>query len=112
MHGNSRNTDPATQMAPRQEPEPRPYYVRHEFGGSSELSTTLVHALSDVTGADVTEAEAGLADHVDPDALNRLFGSGDDRYGNGHLSFDVWDHRVTVYDDGQISIAPPARVPA
>lgn len=110
MHGDSQNT--ATPNQPEsQPPKPQPYYVTHEFGGSSELSTTLVHALADVADVDVTQAEFRLTDYVDPDALNRLFeptGDGTAQV-NGHVSFTVWGNQVTVYHDGQIVIAPPAQ---
>jgi hypothetical protein len=113
MHGNSQNTTPApaTQTKPRQ---PQPYFVQHEFGGTSELTTTLVHAISDVTGADVTQAEESLVDYVDPSALDSLFQPRSDGTPrpNGHVSFTLWDHQVTVYHNGQISITPPNHVPS
>lgn len=113
MHGNSQNTTtvPRPQSQPR---EPQPYFVQHEFGGASQLTTTLVHAISDVTGADVTQAEAGLANYVDPDALNRLFKPDSDGMPrpNGHVSFTIWDHQVTVYHNGQIAITPPSQIPS
>ena len=108
MHGNSQNT---TTAVPQNQPRPpQPYFVQHEFGGTSDLTTTLVHAISDVTGADVTQAEASLVNFVDPEALDRLFEPSPDGTPrpNGHLSFTMWDHQVTVYHNGQIAITPPA----
>lgn len=108
MHGDSQNT--ATAGQPETQPsEQQPYYVTHEFDGSTELTTTLVHALADVAGVDVTQAEFRLTDYVDPDALNRLFeppGEGTAQV-NGHVGFTVWGNQVTIYHDGQIVIAPP-----
>lgn len=109
MQGNRQHT---TAAAPRaQQRPPQPYFVQHEFGGSSDLTTTLVHALSDVTGADVTQAEESLVDHVHPEALDRLFRPAPDGTPrpNGHVSFTVWDHQVTVYHNGQIAITPPVQ---
>lgn len=108
MHGDSRNTATANHSE-TQPPRPQPYHVTHEFGGSSELSTTLVHALADVAGVDVTQAEFRLADYVDPDALDRLFEPAGDGTAqvDGYLCFTVWDNQVTIYHDGQIVIAPP-----
>jgi hypothetical protein len=109
MHGNGQNT--TTPAVPQNRPRPpQPYFVTHEFGGTSDLTTTLVHAISDVTGADVTQAEASLVDFVDPEALDRLFEPAPDGTPrpNGHLSFTMWDHQVTVYHNGQIAITPPA----
>lgn len=108
MHGNSQNTAPA--VHPQNQPQtPQPFCIHHDFEGAAELSTTLAHALADVTGADVTEAEFSLADHVDPDALDRLFTPAGNRRREsvGHFAFTVWGHGVTVYADGQIVISPP-----
>jgi len=89
------------------------YYVKHDFEGSAELTTTLAHAISDVTGVDVTDTGFTLNDHVDPEALDRLFKPQDDGTPrvDGHLSFTIWHHRVTVYSDGQIAIVPPRQPP-
>ena len=109
MHGNSQNTAAAV---PQNQPRPpQPYFVQHEFGGSSDLTTTLVHAIADVTGADVTQVEDGLASCVDPRAVDLLFRPAPDGTPrpNGHLSFTLWDHQVTVYHNGQIAITPPAQ---
>lgn len=110
MQGNRQNATaavPQTQQRP-----PQPYFVQHEFGGPCELTTTLVHALADVADVDVRQAEEGLAEHVDPRGLDWLFQPAPDGTPrpNGHVSFTVWDHQVTVYHNGQIAITPP--VPA
>ena len=85
------------------------YYITHDFEGSAELTTTLAHAISDVTGIDVTDTGFTLNDHVDPEALDSLFKPRDDgtRRINGQLSFTIWGYQVTVYSDGQIAIVPP-----
>ena len=114
MHGNGRNVASTAQPQAQSQPqEPQPYFYQHQFGGSVELTTTLVHALSDVVGVDVTEAEFRIGDHVDPDALNRLFEPAPDelKQSNGYVSFNVWGYQVTIYYNGQIVIAPPAPHP-
>lgn len=92
-----------------QQPTPQPYYVHHDFDGSAELTTTLVHAISDITGTDVTDTGFTLNDYVDPDALDRLFAPKADGTprANGHVSFSIWGHHVTVYSSGEIAIVPP-----
>jgi len=87
----------------------RTYRVKHDFDGSAELTTTLAHAISDVTGLDVTDTAFTLNDYVDLEALDRLFKPSDDgrQRIDGHLSFDVWGYEVTVHSDGQIEIVPP-----
>jgi len=89
------------------------YYVKHDFDGPAELTTTLAHALSNVSGVDVTDTGFTLYDYIDPDALDRLFKPRDDAVQgvNGMLTFNVWGHQVTVYSDGQIAIVPPQQPP-
>lgn len=89
------------------------YFVTHDFDGPAKLTTTLAHALSDVSGIDVTDTGFTLTDHVDPDALDRLFTPKDDGTPrmSGHLTFTVWGYQVTVYSDGQIAIVPPQQAP-
>jgi hypothetical protein len=89
------------------------YFVKHDFGGSAKLTTTLAHALSDVSGIDVTDTGFTLNDHVDPDALDALFkpkADGEPRT-DSQLTFAVGSYQVTVYSDGQIAIVPPQQSP-
>lgn len=113
MHRNRSNADrPTVSQQPQPQPQPagaQPYCVQHDFDGPAELTTTLAHAISNVTGADVTDAGFTLNDYVDPDALDRLFrpkADGTPR-GSGRVSFDVWGNEVTVHSSGQIVITPP-----
>lgn len=94
-----------------QPPNSNTYYVTHDFSGSAKLTTTLVHALADVAGVDVTDTEFCLHDHVDPDALDRLFEPKSDGTGriNGTLSLTIWGYQVTIYGDGQIAITEPVQ---
>lgn len=111
MNRNQANV--ARSPARQRESGPQRYYVYHEFGGPAELTTTLVHALSDVTGADVTDTELSLADHVEPSALDSLFSPGPDgalRI-DSQLRFVMWGYRVTVQTDGRITIVPPHASP-
>ena len=110
-----RNGQHVENNAPRQYQARRTqnYFVQHDFSGSAELTTTLAHAISDVTGIDVTDTGFTLNDHVDPEALDNLFSpkaDGTPRT-NGHLSFTIWGYQVTVYSNGQIAIVPPRQVP-
>ena len=102
-------------QSPQQHPvrDSGTYYVKHDFDGPAELTTTLAHALSDVSGVDVTDTGFTLYDYIDPDALDQLFKPGEDsaRRVNGMLTFTVWGHQVTVHSDGQIAIVPPRQPP-
>lgn len=84
------------------------HHAYHDAEGTAKLSTTVVHALADVTGMDVTEVEASLSESIDPEGLDRLFSNDDDRRRpGGHVAFSVRGYPVTVYSDGQIVITPP-----
>lgn len=105
-NGQTVSRPPQQQQPPQQTQR---YYVTHDFEGAAELTTTLVHALADVTGLDMTEAEATVEECVDRDALDRLFAPLSDGTprANSQLGFTAWGHQVTVYSNGQIAIAPP-----
>lgn len=77
------------------------------MNGPAKVSTTLVHALADVMGQDVTDTDFCLYDSIDPDALNRLFAN---RPG-GHVAFGVNGYAVTVYGDGRVVITEPPSTP-
>jgi len=89
---------------------PREYHVYHDPQGTAKLSTTVVHALADVMGEDVTDTSFVLNDSVDPDALDHLFATVDaDQDPNpGHVAFAIRGYQVTVYGSGEIVITPPA----
>jgi len=86
-------------------------YAYHDHESAAELTTTLVHALADVMGRDVTEIEWRLADSIDPGALDRVFSAPGDGNAGGdrHVAFTVEGYRVTVYGNGEIVITPPER---
>ena len=86
----------------------RRYVVYHEFGDTTELSTTLVHAISDVTGIDVTDTEHTIYEYFDPEALDNLFRPKYDGTlrASGQYEFTIWGCRVTVHSSGEIEIQP------
>jgi hypothetical protein len=88
--------------------------VQHDFGGSAELTTTLAHAISDVTGIDVTDTGFTLNDYVDPDAMDKLFkpkSDGTPRT-NGSLNLTILGCQVVIHSTGQIVISPPQQTTA
>lgn len=111
MNRNATNTRPRTQG--QTGPETSAYYAQHDFDGPAKLSTTLIHALSEVANIDPTDTESTLFQHVDPDALDTLFSpvGPEAPRTNGHVSFVIWGYNVTVYSNGHIVISPP-RQPA
>jgi hypothetical protein len=64
---------PHADVVPRQVgPE---HYAYHGPEGATKLSTTVVHALADVMGEDITDTGFKLYDSIDPDGLDRIFSS-------------------------------------
>jgi hypothetical protein len=108
MHDNVRRA-PRTEGEYRKASRPKDYRTDHDRDGSAKLTTTLVHALADVMGRDVTEAGSLLYESVDPEAVNSIFSTTDDgtERDPGHIAFAVDGYRVTVYSDGDIVITPP-----
>jgi len=104
------NNGPHPDRAPERASDQPTYVTTHDPDGPGKVSTKVIHALADAMGADVSETGFTLYDNVDPDALDRIFGStgGADRPG-GHVAFTVEGYRVTVYEDGRIAITPPTR---
>lgn len=106
MHG--KDTARQTTGAHRPQRAHGTHTVYHDFDGSAKLTTTVVHALADATGMDITDADFTLNDYVDPDALNLLFSSRSDGTprANGHVSFTVMGFQTTINANGQITIVP------
>lgn len=99
---------PATQSTTQSQIQ-QSYTVQHDFAGSASVTATLAHALSDISGIDVTDAERALEEYVDPDALDRLFSPVSDGSprANGQLMFNIQGYQTTIYGSGLISIVPP-----
>lgn len=106
MNG-TRTSRPTSESQPG---APTDYYAYHDSESTAKLSTTVIHALADVMGTDVTDTGFQLHDSIDPNALDRIFS---DRTGGSsstpsHLAFTVENYQVTVYSSGQIVITPHA----
>ena len=110
MTWNATNVRRSTQ-AQQTPPQTEPYWVTHDFDGPATLSTTLIHAISEATNVDVSNAEETLCHQVDPQAIDHLFRpvENESPRAHGHLSISVWGHDVTVYGDGRIIISPRPR---
>jgi len=98
---------------PAPQSRPQEYHAYHDPSGTAKLSTTVIHALADAMGEDVTDAGFVLHDSVDPDALDRLFSNVDPETERapGHVAFTIDGYQVTVYSTGEIVITPPAPRP-
>lgn len=103
----------STTNRPQSAQPPRQHTAYHESDGPARLSTTLIHVLADVAGADVSQVHEAIASCVDVDALDRIFASnrGERPSQRGQLSFPVWQFYVTVYGDGRIVVEEPIGPP-
>ena len=110
MTWNATNVRRSTQ-AQQALPQTEPYWVTHDFDGPATLSTTLVHAVSEATNTDVSNAEETLSHQVDLQAIDYLFRpvKNESPRAHGHLSISVWGHDVTIYGDGRILISSRSR---
>lgn len=99
----------STQTHPAARSTTGDYHVYHDASGPANMSTTVIHALADVMGRDVTDAGLVLYDYVDPDAIDRLFRDTDQGAPGpaGHIAFAVDGYQITVYSTGHIVITPP-----
>lgn len=99
----------STVQASTQSRAQQSYTVQHDFSGSASVAATLTHALSDISGIDVTDAECTLEEYVDLEALDRLFTPVSDgsARASGQLMFNIQGYQTTIYGNGLISIIPP-----
>jgi len=107
MYPNGQRMAHAAPTRGQQRPS-RPFVMQHEIGGQAKLTTTLVHAVSDATGADVSAVETALHERVDPDALDLLFApaAGGNQRSNATLTMTIGGHQVTVSNTGRITVSP------
>lgn len=82
------------------------YY--HKMGSSTDLSTSIVLAFSDVLGEDVEQLHPPLQDTINPDALNTIFNTPDTStmVSAASVKMHLWGHDITIHNDGWIVISP------
>jgi hypothetical protein len=76
--------------------------VNHDWESDQPLSTTVVEAITEVTGKRPEEIPP-LSDHIDPEALNDLFAP---RANNTveRVTFEFAGHPVTVQATGVVTV--------
>ena len=80
----------------------------HDWDEDVSLSCSIVEAIAEVRGRNVTEIEP-LHSVIDPDALDKLFVNGDEGSSpdpDGVLEFSFEEYRVRVRASGEITILP------
>lgn len=81
------------------------HYVEHDQDSAATLEETLVHAVSDVSGADTRQVQHAVSRQVNVEALNWLFRETDRASSTALLAFEVFGRRVSVNADGGIYVA-------
>lgn len=81
--------------------------VSRRSTNTGRVSTAVLEALEEVTGTDRLDLPP-LYETIDSDALDRLVASLDGTDGDGPatIEFSYAGHRVTVTDDGDVSVTP------
>lgn len=84
------------------------YRVWHD-PWDDDVCVTLTRALAAINDADEAAVSTALAEHVDPDGLNRIFRPHD---GGGlgtqrdHVAIEIEGYDITIHPDGLIEIDP------
>lgn len=98
----------STDQPPAPDPcEVRPdVVVEHDFDDpAAELTVTVVDAVSEAAGVSPTEVVPCVNDHVDPDALDRLFRPRPDGTPRqGRLTIELMGCRVDIVSDGTVLV--------
>jgi len=70
-----------------------------------DVATTIVFAIADVEGVDPLELDVTLRDHVDPEALDRLFPADDvSTLDEAHVQLAIAGHDVRVSPTGVVYV--------
>ena len=78
-------------------------------GGSErieQVSERVILAVADAKGVDPCDLDTPLYDVVDPDALNKIFGSADRPRTAGRIIFTMAGCEVVVHGDGDVDATP------
>lgn len=82
------------------------YHCRYDPEAPGQLSQTVTEAVLALAGLEPDDGPP-LSETVDPDALNRLFGTTGPEGTRDHLTFTHQGCTVTVYRDGRVVAYPP-----
>lgn len=83
---------------------PAVYRTTVDPHNGTELSTGVLMALDSVPGYDIENSDTVVFDHVDLDALDELFTTGDGTQRQGRVTFPVGRYEVTVTAAGEITV--------
>lgn len=80
------------------------YRARHDHDRDGPVSEAIVRALAAVESVEPDELDVRLYDEMDPEALDRLYGTAAERSDQLHLSFDVAGYEVVLTGDGDLLV--------
>ncbi|MFB6079717.1 MAG: HalOD1 output domain-containing protein [Haloferacaceae archaeon] len=79
--------------------------LQREKAEYETIDAVIVRTLADATGQDPTDVDFRLYDHLNPDALERLYEDANARDGAGwRFEFAAEGFEVTVQSDGRVSV--------
>lgn len=80
------------------------YRTRHDRDCDGPVSEAIVRGLAAVESVEPDELDVRLYDEVDPEALDRLYGTAAERSDRLRLSFDVGGYEVVLTGDGDLLV--------
>lgn len=80
------------------------YRARHDRDRDGPVSEAIVRALAAVESVEPDELDVRLYDEMDPEALDRLYGTAAERSDQLRLSFDVAGYEVVLTGDGDLLV--------
>jgi hypothetical protein len=101
--GSGSDSGVATRETSGVDPSPVVHRTGTGSDGDGSVSSVVVEAVAEAAGTSPTDLADPLYEAVDPDALDRLFETGDDTTG-GRVEFSYADYRVTVTVDDDVYV--------
>lgn len=72
---------------------------------SELLSERIIRAVADAEGVSPTALDTPLYESIDPEALDRLFRSSDNRHGmTVSAQFEYYGYKLDIHSDGQLTL--------
>ncbi|MFC7194034.1 HalOD1 output domain-containing protein [Halosimplex aquaticum] len=93
-------------QATRRMDETDPGFVTAEITDDRPITQIVVETVATVEEVEPTDLSAQLYDSVDPEALDALYDSADDRDGPLAVSFGFDGYEVSIVDGDRITVRP------
>ncbi|WP_436926938.1 HalOD1 output domain-containing protein [Halosimplex amylolyticum] len=93
-------------QATRRMDETDPGFVTTEITDDQPISQVVVETVATVEGVEPTELSTQLYDSVDPEALDTLYDTANDRDESLRVSFAFHGYEVSIVDGERITVRP------